>query len=79
MPKKNLENFSGPKSQRLNYNLDALKIAAGVFAQISNAVPENPHYPKGDLKPIPRTLSDFRESVDAVFKAAGLEKVDWKG
>ena len=68
-----------PTSHSFESRLKALSIAAGVFAQISNAVPVDPqYYPKGDLKPIPRTLSDFRESVDAVFKAAGLEKVAWE-
>ena len=52
--------------------LKALGIAASVFAQIT-AYDGDPA-----LRPLtPRTLKDFRESVDAVFNAAGLEKVDW--
>ena len=56
-----------------NFNLKALSIAASVFSQISAYDGDS------DLCPLnPRTLKDFRESVDAVFKAAGLDKVEWE-
>ena len=61
--------------------LKALSIAASVFSQIEttrSVVPDlDSKLPSYTLK-IPRTLKDFCESVDAVFKAAGLEKVEWK-
>ena len=70
----------------LSYNLKALEIAASVFSQISEMRPFEEEtfnsskalvsvsYKQG----LPRTLKDFRESVDAVFKAAGLDKVEWE-
>ena len=68
----------------LSYNLNALKIAASVFSQITNTetilINGKPLlYGSGEpyVKVSPRTLKDFRESVDAVFKAAGLDKVEW--
>ena len=65
------------KVSQTNFNLKALSIAASVFSQISDAHPVVAENPESYLTPIPRTLKDFRESVDAVFKAAGLEKVEW--
>lgn len=62
---------------QVNLNLNALKIAASVFSQI-NKTQASAHGGKTFDFSAPRTLSDFRESVDAVFKAAGLEKVEWK-
>ncbi|KKL90203.1 hypothetical protein LCGC14_1907060 [marine sediment metagenome] len=66
--------------QTIDFHLKALSIAASVFSQISNT--------KAGIAPftgarpfeqhLPRTLKDFRESVDAVFKAAGLDKVEWE-
>ena len=51
--------------------LTALQIATGVFSHISTVR-------QGSDLIFPRTIKDFRESVDAVFKAAGLELVDWE-
>ena len=62
---------------QVNLNLNALKIAASVFSQISNHH-EHPQSTGPLTLRLPRTLKDFRESVDAVFKAAGLEKVEWE-
>lgn len=63
--------------------LKALSIAASVFSQITTTLTIVPKVTEGPyIGPYtierPRTLKDFRESVDAVFKAAGLEKVEWK-
>ncbi len=66
----------------LKTRLSALSIAASVFSQISNTLDKQgtdfSGKPFTHLQRLPRTLSDFRESVDAVFKAAGLEKVKWE-
>lgn len=72
--------WSVGKVSRVNFNLNALKIAASVFSQITNTETKTtPDFGGRSLEhPLPRTLTDFRESVDAVFKAAGLEKVEWE-
>ena len=66
-----------PVPPSLEIHLKALSIAAGVFAQITTASTVTPVVGEPYVKQAPRTLKDFRESVDAVFKAAGLEKVKW--
>lgn len=57
--------------------IKALSIATSVFSQI-NLIQATSHGGASYEVPAPRTLKDFRESVDAVFKAAGLEKVEWE-
>ena len=64
--------WSNAKVSVVNFRLHALKIAASIFAQISDKV-EKSHVDGYTFSP--RTLTDFRESVDAGFKAAGLDKV----
>ena len=65
---------------RLETRLEALSIAASVFSQISNTKTraEASFHGRSFEQFLPRTLKDFRESVDAVFKAAGLKKVKWE-
>lgn len=75
--------WSAGKVSRVNFNLNALKIAASVFSQINDCRTIVPEAAIGVTahpftEHLPRTLKDFRESVDAVFKAAGLEKVEWE-
>ena len=69
--------WSPHRIDKINIRLKALQIAADVFAQISDVctiVPEVSESGESEQIHTPRTLKDFRESVDAVFKAAGLEK-----
>ncbi len=57
---------------------NALSIAAGVFAQLSNTrtvVPEGGG--AAYQYPIPRGLEEFCKTVDVVFKSIGLEAVAW--
>ncbi len=61
---------------RVSFNLEALKIASSVFSQINKTQAKTHLGTTFDFS-APRTLKDFRESVDAVFKAAGLEAVTW--
>ena len=61
---------------KATFLLNALSIAASVFSQVSDISGECWGGTRF-TKQIPRTLKDFRLSVDAVFKAAGLDKVEW--
>lgn len=57
----------------------ALQIAAGVFAQVivGYNVPSKKEGTIIQRQPKPRTLTVFRESVDVVFKALEIKKIDW--
>ena len=55
--------WSPHRIDKINIRLKALQIAADVFAQLETNTLGG--------------VNGFRASVDAVFKAAGLEKVNW--
>ena len=58
--------------------IEALKIAAGVFAQVVTGYEKET---KGGVssqqRAKHRTIEVFKETVDAIFKAAKIGKVDW--
>ena len=63
-----------PPSSEATSRLSALSIAASVFSQIDyTSTSEDGEETVHES----RTVEDFRLSVDAVFKAAGLGEVDW--
>ena len=62
----------------LETRFKALSIAASVFSHLSSSESIRPEAGEPYIQHGRRTLKDFRGSVDAVFKAAGLEKVEWE-
>ena len=68
---KNVTTYNRIPEEYINIRLTALQIAASVFSQLATVRQSSELI-------FPRPIKDFRESVDAVFKAAGLEEVDWE-
>ena len=59
------------------FKLKAVGVAAGVFAQMTTRFTVTPEVGNSYIREQPRGMKDFRESVDAVFKAVGIKEVTW--